>query len=165
METKVCKQCAKEKLIKDFPWSWKAKGYRRTLCKVCYSEYTKRYKGKYKQSIAEASKKYAKTINGRAHLLCGSKKKRAIDLGLDFDLTPDWFEERLKSGCEVTNLSFQFGKLTPFSPSVDRINPDKGYIKSNCRLVLWGVNSLKGAGTDDDMFKIAKEIFLHSCIQ
>ena len=35
------------------------------------------------------------------------------------------------------------GRL-PFGPSIDRIDPSRGYEPDNCRLVVWRFNSLRG---------------------
>jgi hypothetical protein len=42
-----------------------------------------------------------------------------------------------------------------FSPSIDRIDPEIGYLETNCRFVLFAINGLKGRGTDADLFAIA----------
>lgn len=33
-----------------------------------------------------------------------------------------------------------------------------GYVIENCRMVIFGVNALKGRGTDKDLYKIANAI-------
>lgn len=45
-----------------------------------------------------------------------------------------------------------------FSPSIDRIVPDRGYVPGNIRFVLHAVNSMKNDGTDADMVMIARAI-------
>jgi hypothetical protein len=46
----------------------------------------------------------------------------------------------------------------PFSASLDKIEPSKGYTKNNSRFILWGCNALKGVGADEDMYAIALRI-------
>lgn len=78
-----------------------------------------------------------------------------------FDLTHEWAAARWTGRCEITNIPFQTnGKAGPwpFSPSLDKIDPIKGYTQSNSRFILWGCNAIKGVGTDADMCKIAKGI-------
>jgi len=89
-----------------------------------------------------------------------SKRSNARKRGILFTLTPEWVERKYKAGCAVTGIAFRMGEgiLGPFSPSIDRINPDKGYTPRNCRMVLYGVNALKGTGTDEDMKTIAQAI-------
>lgn len=88
-------------------------------------------------------------------------KARAKKLGLPFDLTSAWCVERWTGRCEVTNIPFFMStQRCPylFSPSLDRIVANNGYVVSNCRFVLHAVNALKGAGTDCDMLLIATAI-------
>lgn len=85
---------------------------------------------------------------------------RALRKRLAFDLTREWCEENWIGKCAVTHIDFQFGSQlhSPFSPSIDRIDAEKGYTKDNCRFVLFAVNSFKGKGSDADIFTIAKAI-------
>lgn len=78
-----------------------------------------------------------------------------------FNLSKDWAKRVYTGKCELTNLPFRraVNRITnPFSPSVDRIKPENGYVPENCRVILMGVNSLKGTGTDDDVYTIAKAL-------
>lgn len=113
-------------------------------------------------------KKFRESLHGTAHYLYHTKRQECRKKAIPFDLTKEWYRGQLEKGCAVTDLPFRLtaqGKPNPYSPSVDRIDPSKGYLKNNCRLVLYGVNSLKGTGTDDDMWQIATKIFLAYSIQ
>lgn len=95
------------------------------------------------------------------HYLLLSRKREAAQRGLEFSLTNEWAESRWTGRCEVTDLPFEQNKAKgpwPFSPSVDRIDNTRGYAPDNTRFILWGVNALKGAGTDNDMLAIARAI-------
>jgi hypothetical protein len=90
--------------------------------------------------------------------LLQSRRYDARNKNLPFDLTNEWAAARWTGKCEITGIAFGLnGKRGPFpfSPSVDRIDPTKGYTQDNCRFVLWGCNAIKGVGTDADMYKIA----------
>lgn len=89
-----------------------------------------------------------------------ARAKRASKLrGLKFDLTPEWALARFTGRCEVTGLLFKVdGKQGPFSPSIDRIVPEKGYTRRNCRFVVLGYNMLKHSGSDADARKIARAL-------
>lgn len=91
-------------------------------------------------------------------LLYGAKQ-RAKDDGLPFSLTKEWMESRWTGRCELTGIQFRGGRgkgpSTIFSASIDKIVPSLGYVPENCRLILKGVNWLKGNGTDDQMYEIA----------
>lgn len=92
------------------------------------------------------NEKYQSDMSFRAASIARSVYHRAAKIGVTFDLTKEWVEERLSSGCAITGLpfSFSFGGRGAYSPSVDRIDSSLGYTSSNCRLVLWSVNSALG---------------------
>jgi hypothetical protein len=67
--------------------------------------------------------------------------------------------------CAVSGLSFwndDADRYGPTMPSIDRIDPSGDYSDDNTRVVLYGVNSLRGRGSDADMIRIAKAIAEHS---
>jgi hypothetical protein len=86
--------------------------------------------------------------------------------GLVYDLTIEWAIATYTGACSLTGIPFIIsaqgpaGKsgLRPYSPSIDRINPLKGYTQDNCRWVLSAVNSFKGEMTDAEMLTIAKAL-------
>lgn len=96
-----------------------------------------------------------------------SARHRAKTDGLPFDLTAEWGKARWTSCCELTGLPFRFSQsgdhaAGPYAPSLDRIVPEAGYTKANCRFILHGLNSLKGVGTDEDMRRIAMALVFAS---
>ena len=79
-------------------------------------------------------------------LRAGAKKK-----GLDFDI--DASDIPLPERCPVfgTLLIKGVGRLGNNSPSVDRIDPSRGYIKGNVIVVSMKANSMKREATLDDL--------------
>lgn len=62
--------------------------------------------------------------------------------------------------CEVTGLPFANleGTANPWSPSIDRIVPELGYINGNVRVVVWALNMAKSGWGDDVLLKLARAI-------
>lgn len=91
---------------------------------------------------------------------------------MPFDLTPEWALYRLDEiewKCELTDLPMKSnrdgtkskGEKYEFcwnSISVDRIVPNKGYVKTNVRFVLNQINAFKTDGDDDRMCMIARAL-------
>ena len=66
--------------------------------------------------------------------------------------------ERQAYRCALTGLKFYSGTpggFQPRMPTKDRIETDGPYSASNVRIVLHGVNALRGRGTDDEMYEVA----------
>ena len=111
-----------------------------------------------------AKEKYRLKANGRSYHMLYNCKKRSEKLGLKFDLTKEWLMEKLNKGvCEITNEPFDFSlpKSTsyynPYAPSVDKIDPKKGYTKDNCRIVLIAINFGMNEWGLETYLKIAKK--------
>ena len=111
-------------------------------------------KEKLKTYFKDYHKKHVDDLHYRAKKIVNACYNRSFRFG-EFDLTIDWLEEKLRFGkCELTGLEFKFrDKLQNFWPSIDRIDNTKGYLKNNCRVVLYCVNAFKGTMTEED-FKI-----------
>ncbi len=93
--------------------------------------------------------------------LLRSAKGRAIKKGVPFSLTPEWAASKWTGKCELTGVPFDMSLIgkpggRSYSPSIDRIVPEVGYVPSNCRFILYGINRFKGEMTDDEMRIMAK---------
>lgn len=89
---------------------------------------------------------------------------RAIESGIPNDLTVEWARKRWTGRCEITGAEFKYtrnGKANSFSPSLDKIDPSKGYVQSNCRFILCALNRFKGDEGDEVMRMIARLLVGH----
>lgn len=80
---------------------------------------------------------------------------RANANGIPFDLDPQWARQQ-PDECALSGIPFRKGegKLSIYSPSLDRKRPELGYTKDNCRFILAGLNALKGSDTDEDLISV-----------
>jgi hypothetical protein len=89
-------------------------------------------------------------------------KTRAKENNCTFDITEEWIENKLINGfCEVTNLPFVITYLTgkqPWAPSLDKIDPLKGYTMDNTRVVVWLYNAAKNVFSDNDVLLMANAL-------
>jgi hypothetical protein len=75
-------------------------------------------------------------------------RQRAKVRGLNFDIDVDWVlaqAEKQRHRCALTGIPFlapvkSASSRSPFAPSLDRIEPSKGYTKDNLRIVVLAVN-------------------------
>lgn len=89
---------------------------------------------------------------------------RARGASVPFDLTLEWGDAKWTGRCELTKFPFELGRTRrgAFSPSIDRIDPTKGYTEDNCRFVLWAVNVFKNNWSTEVMLQIAKALIDHN---
>lgn len=106
-------------------------------------------------------KEYKRKYKSKAKRIVWYKKQQCAEKGIPFDLDGTWAYKRLSKGCELTGIPFELdvdGSISLYSPSIDRIDPTKGYTKDNCRLILNSLNCFKGTGTDEHIFQIAEAL-------
>ena len=87
-------------------------------------------------------------------------EKRGVPFNIPKGTTKSLFD-RCGGRCELSGVLFRVsttGICSIFSPSLDRINPSRGYVIGNIRLILNGLNALKGEGTDEELRGICKAV-------
>lgn len=171
---KRCRQCNKDRKIKkqkcsdcgnqgESRYMIRSKRFG-TICKQCYEKNTN-IQCKSCNTIVDISNGnhsgYCKehwNFHRVAYMLWSSTQHRSKDKSLIFDLDIEWIKERLHK-CEVTGIEFElrdmatksttnYSNRKPLTPSVDRIDPHKGYTKDNCRVVCWWYNLAKSNWDD-----------------
>jgi hypothetical protein len=114
----------------------------------------------------EGVRRYQSTPRGRAVRLAISARMNAKKAGIAHDLDADWVEARIRAGCAKTGVAFElkhpggtgFSRCHHLSPSLDRIDPTKGYTKDNVQVVTWIYNRAKHQQTDADVLEFAKAL-------
>ena len=129
-----CIRCGNMKPIEDFCWLNKSHNTRRSICNKCDSDnrHNNRVAHKESQMLADAS-------------------KRARGKGIPFDITVE--DIFIPEFCPVLGIPIikNNNKTSPNSPSLDRIDNTKGYVKGNVCVISWRANKLKGESTIDEM--------------
>ena len=90
-------------------------------------------------------------------------RKRAERKGIDFDL--DQSDLIVPPTCPVLGIELfvSGGKRTANSPSLDRIDNSRGYIKSNVRVISFRANALKNDATIEELEKIVNYMKENLC--
>lgn len=83
-------------------------------------------------------------------------RNRAERKGIPFNITKD--DISIPEKCPVLGITMKFTKgrrmQTHLTPTIDRIDPAKGYVKGNVIVVSWRVNWLKGDMSVHDAAKL-----------
>jgi hypothetical protein len=85
-------------------------------------------------------------------------KQRAKYKGIEFDLTAD--DIMIPDVCPATGITINAnsGKSGAYknSPSLDRIDNDRGYTKDNIQVLSQCANAMKGAASVDELVKFSQ---------
>ena len=100
-------------------------------------------------------------LEKRAKVLVATVRTRARKRGLEFDLDEHVqdLQRRVDMGvCEVTGQPFDLSPGRKYnSPSLDRIDPSKGYTHRNVRIVLNLVNAAMGDWGEEVLFRVMSD--------
>jgi hypothetical protein len=165
-ETRVCSKCGETKPLSEFS---KDRNRLKTHCKKCICEKTKNiYHKDIDMSRMKARNRYKNDENRQDKLMYLRRyrnnnieivmfkdaKRRALQKGLDFNITID--DIVIPDVCPVLGVPIFRGDGRPCdnSPSLDKIIPEKGYVKGNVRVISFRANSLKSNATLEEVRKI-----------
>lgn len=167
IENKKCNTCEEVKHIDNFNRHKSEKGGYNRTCKQCKWKRDKNREQSdpenYKRRRRERHLERSMNPKSKASQLLLGVRHRAKKRNLAFDLDIEWLSKKIEFGrCEVTGIKFD---LSPFSqspthgannqiinawsPTLDRIEPNKGYVKENVRLVVKMFNTFKNFWDDD----------------
>ncbi len=170
---KVCTVCDESKPLDQYR-KHRARGRLglRPLCKVCQREYEKGWRSQSKEARKAArAKRSQKTAiysrewrdKNRAAYLVAECRRRSRKKGIAFDLDAHvvQLQERIsKATCELSGIALALGTAPGRAyntPSLDRIEPSKGYIYENVRIVAFAVNAMLGNWGEEVAMSIIKQ--------
>lgn len=80
----------------------------------------------------------------------GTMRRKCRKYGIEFDLTID--DVVIPSHCPVLGIELKWcEKITDNTPSIDRFDPDGGYVKGNINVISFKANRFKNNATIDDL--------------
>ena len=86
--------------------------------------------------------------------LCWHAKSRALKKGLEFNIGPK--DIHIPKKCPILKVPLICS--TRYSPSIDRVYPDKGYIKGNIAVISTLANSMKANATPKELLIFSRNI-------
>lgn len=152
-------KCSRSKPSSAFRrYSGRSRDGLRPLCAECQRVYERAWRLTRREALrtrrsqrAEKERTYRLEYDAihRGRLLSAEARRRARRRGIPFDLDrhTQEIESRIQGGrCEMTGLPLDlYAKGMQWnSPSLDRIDPTKGYTYANIRIVCFGMNAAMG---------------------
>ena len=179
-QSKRCSRCREIKpLLTGFGVNTSKAGGFNAHCKACGSVSNKTYYQKNRQRANERSRKYAKLNEAKvkawkrewsklpkvqAQGMLNQARHRAKRRGIPFNITLD--DIRLPAFCPILGIpldyGFKEGHLIPSSPSLDRRDSAKGYVKGNVEVISMKANLIKTYATPEEIMLVARYVGLMS---
>lgn len=120
-----------------------------SLCKSCYY---------FKHKDTYTSSRISRHANKPAETMIVKKRSDAKRLGVDFNITVEDLLP-LPTHCPVLGIELDYavGKGRAFNgPSIDRKDPNKGYLSGNVAVISKRANTLKSNASVDELQRILK---------
>jgi hypothetical protein len=134
-----------------------------TKCCICrnisnFSEFSPAYRNNRRMGVCRKCKntdgrirykKLKETLEGQKHIIIMKilrhARERAKKHSLPYNLDYEWVKSNLGEYCPILGIKFNFNsnKVSDESLSLDKILPEKGYVKENCKIISYKANRLK----------------------
>lgn len=126
-----------------------------------YLQKGREYREKNRERERERSSRYRE--NNPLGSLITRAKARAKKYDIEFNITIEDLD--FPEICPVLGVSLlqSKNKASDNSPSLDRIDNTKGYIKGNVRVISWKANRLKNDASLEELQKIVEDLESIQC--
>ena len=166
VETRICINCGKE---------WEIVNKKTTpltrvqcFCKECVSKLSMWERKKIMMNRNDTLRiKYLKDkriefIKNYKKQMLNRTKIRALKKGLEFNLIEE--DIIIPKYCRLLEIPLIIGTKGEYenSPSIDRIDNSKGYIKDNIQIISKKANSMKNSATYEELLTFYKNILRYS---
>ena len=179
---KQCSKCKQVLPVEKFSRNPSTSDGLRSSCKKCQAQYARQWredggaekvKQAYKNGGKEKKQSYIKAnlVQTITSSLVRGARSRAGDKNLPFDIDLDYVRSmvgenaELASHCPVFGVPLDWsrmrnngGKPVPNSPSIDRIDPERGYVKGNVWIISHKANTIKNNATHEELKLVTKAV-------
>lgn len=153
-QTKKCSACNSYLPLSLFSKNKASKDGLQYKCKPCDNEY-QRKKPRNIEYEKEYRKRKADDFDFRIQNLLNASKARAKQKGRENTLTKEdlYSLYPLDGRCPVFGFVLEWNSkgFRETSPSIDRIDSNRGYTKDNVQIISWKANRIKGYASVEDL--------------
>lgn len=161
MEQKKCRLCDKEKDITAFRSEKKVNNtFIRSACKACERKVSapgsKKRRSNYIEKERAAARRYTEKYP-RKYMLKAAKN-RASKYNIPFSITVD--DIIIPSHCPILGIKLERTKGTAgdCSPSLDKLNPELGYVPGNVKVISRLANIMKAHASKEQLATFVKNV-------
>lgn len=173
--TMRCPVCGKELPVDHFNVFGKSKTGRDWLCRDCRTEHSainqnqdKNYFKKLRSKVDPEYRKEQAVIDRRSRIknfkraMFTAAKYRAKQRDIEFSIEMEDIE--IPDKCPILECDFVYGTAAnyDYSPSLDRIDNSKGYIKGNVQVISTKANKMKNSASYEELIKFCQNILRYS---
>lgn len=152
---KRCCVCEEHKPLNEFSVNNSAKDKLQYRCKACDIAYQTKRREADREKFAEYSRQYQRArrqnFDYRLQMLVNASKQRAKLKNIEHSITASDLKAiyPIDGRCPIFGVKLEFNSagFRDNSPSVDRIDPNKGYTLDNIQVISWKANRIKGAAS------------------
>lgn len=141
-------------------------------CKQHAKEAVSRSHQRYQERNIEQTRKYRRDsaarrrVNHPEHWLLMKAKERARRKDIEFDIEDS--DVIIPTHCPILGIELKpnvGGKRpTDNSPTLDRIDNTKGYVKGNVQVVSYRANTIKGDSSLEELLKVTTWLSAHKSV-
>lgn len=168
LEDRVCLNCGKTWKVATSKIAKTDKDKKRYFCTECCKILSMKDKKRLMKQLREGFREkvyYEKrnsNIRNLKHCIWKRAKQRAEKHNMDFNITEE--DIIIPEVCPILEVPLIYGIKGnyEYSPSLDRIDNNKGYIKGNIQVVSKKANSMKNSASLEELHKFCKNILRYS---
>lgn len=166
LETRKCINCGREFTVKTA--TTKSSSKRQMFCQDCCSNLTlwerrvirmKTFPEERQRYLEQKRQEFLRDY--KRNMLVGAKRRASIK-NIDFNITEEDIE--IPSMCPILEVPLIIGTKDnyEYSPSLDRIDNSKGYVKGNIQVISKKANSMKNSATLEELQAFCRNVLRYS---
>jgi hypothetical protein len=150
---KTCPRCAVAKDVSAFHRSARL-GHQR-VCKDCF---VRQYQGlSPEEKVARVTRNRQRRHADPLRAMLSGARNRATRLGVPFDIT--LADIPVPAECPVLGIPLRWSeRRTDATPSLDRVDPKKGYVRGNVFVISWRANKIKTDATITELRAVLRYV-------
>jgi hypothetical protein len=148
LKTKQCSKCKQVLPVEMFHKNKSRSDSLSSQCKQCRNQYV-----------------IDNPVLTQTNTMVKDARRRAKTKGLSFDIDHDYIRSIVPSHCPIFGMPLEWSALRggrpvplPNSPSLDRIDPTRGYVQGNVWIISNRANQIKNDASHEELKLVAKAV-------